>query len=171
MNNQTTMDTQTDMSRTNFGKVCEFNRCAEVDRCQLTSASVFTEKRDLIKQRMELIREEVRELECAVSENDMVEVRDALADILYVVYGMQDAMGIDGDSDFDVVHESNMSKFCNTLEEANATVSSYQEKYEKSQSPYDSPYHHYLENEGKWVVKNKSTGKILKSINYNKVKW
>lgn len=171
MDNQTNTDNQSDMSRTNFEKVCEFNRCAEVDRCHLTSVSVFTEKRDLIKQRMDLIREEVRELECAVSENDMVEVRDALADILYVVYGMQDAMGIDGDSDFNVVHQSNMSKFCNTLEEANATVSSYQEKYAKSQSPYDSPYHHYLENEGKWVVKNKSTNKVLKSINYNKVKW
>ena len=74
-------------------------------------------------------------------------------------------------TDFDIVQNSNMSKFCNTEEEATKTVLSYQERYKKGLVPYDSPYKHYLHSENKWVVKNRSTGKILKSINYTPVKW
>lgn len=163
--------------KTNFQKVCLFNACAQVDRYNVLSSderpdkNVFTEKQDLLKLRLDLIREEVQELEDAVKTNDIVEVRDALADILYVVYGMQDTLGINGDSDFDIVQNSNMSKFCNTEEEATKTVLSYQERYKKGLVPYDSPYMHYLHSENKWVVKNRSTGKILKSINYTPVKW
>ena len=120
---------------------------------------------------MDLIREEMRELEEAVEQKNIVEVRDALADILYVVYGMQDTLGIDGDNDYSIVHNSNMSKFCVSEEEATKTVHSYQERYNKGEVPYDSPYTHFLKNQNKWVVKNRSTGKVLKSINYTPVKW
>lgn len=60
--------------------------------------------------RLELIREEYEELEEAIENRDMVEVADALADLLYVVYGAGHAFGIDLDACFVEVHESNMSK-------------------------------------------------------------
>jgi predicted HAD superfamily Cof-like phosphohydrolase len=60
--------------------------------------------------RIELIREELQELIEAISDNDIVEVADALTDILYVTYGAGHAFGIDLDVCFDEVQRSNMSK-------------------------------------------------------------
>jgi predicted HAD superfamily Cof-like phosphohydrolase len=60
--------------------------------------------------RVDLIAEELEELELALSNNDIVEVADALTDLLYVVYGAGHAFGIDLDECFNEVHESNMSK-------------------------------------------------------------
>jgi hypothetical protein len=58
-----------------------------------------------------------------------------------------------------------MSKLCNSIDEAEATVKDYQEKYNVGVSTYDTPYYYELK-PGLYVVKNKSTGKALKSINY-----
>lgn len=60
--------------------------------------------------RLELITEEVQELATAIDNDDIVEIADALTDILYVVYGAGHAYGIDLDDCFDEVHRSNMSK-------------------------------------------------------------
>ena len=60
--------------------------------------------------RVDLISEELEELQLAITDNDIVEVADALTDILYVVYGAGHAFGIDLDECFMEVHESNMSK-------------------------------------------------------------
>jgi len=60
--------------------------------------------------RIELIEEELDELKVAIENRDMVEIADALTDILYVVYGAGHAFGIDLDACFDEVHASNMSK-------------------------------------------------------------
>ena len=60
--------------------------------------------------RLELIREEYEELEEAIDNNDMVEVADALTDLLYVIYGAGHAFGIDLDACYNEVHASNMSK-------------------------------------------------------------
>jgi len=60
--------------------------------------------------RLDLIQEEFEELQEAIDNNDMVEVADALTDLLYVVYGAGHAFGIDLDECFLEVHESNMSK-------------------------------------------------------------
>jgi predicted HAD superfamily Cof-like phosphohydrolase len=60
--------------------------------------------------RIELIREELQELIDAINDNDIVEVADALTDILYVTYGAGHAFGIDLDVCFDEVQRSNMSK-------------------------------------------------------------
>ena len=153
----------------NYNKVQDFNKSFGMKRHESHQPNLFTSDPDLVKLRLDLITEEVSELQDAVKNHDFVEVRDALADILYVVYGMQDAFGINGDADFSIVHDSNMSKLCSSEEEAIKTVKSYEEKYKNSTSPYDTPYYYYLEEQKKWVVKNKSTGKALKSINYTKV--
>ena len=60
--------------------------------------------------RYELIREELDELKEALKNKDLLEVADALTDILYVTYGAGHAFGIDLDKCFDEVQNSNMSK-------------------------------------------------------------
>ena len=63
--------------------------------------------------RVKLIEEEVDELFDGVDRRDLTNVAKELVDILYVVYGMGAAMGIDLDNCFDEVHASNMSKLQN----------------------------------------------------------
>ena len=60
--------------------------------------------------RLDLIWEEVEELQDGIANKDLVEIADALTDILYVVYGTGHAFGIDLDECFSEVHRSNMSK-------------------------------------------------------------
>ena len=62
------------------------------------------------KLRINLIQEELEELKKAIEENDILEVADALTDILYVTYGAGHAFGVDLDRCFDEVQKSNMSK-------------------------------------------------------------
>jgi predicted HAD superfamily Cof-like phosphohydrolase len=62
------------------------------------------------KLRIDLIKEELDELKEAMDNNDLLEVADALTDILYVAYGAGHAFGIDLDKCFDEVQNSNMSK-------------------------------------------------------------
>ena len=60
--------------------------------------------------RLSLIQEELDELNKAIQDKDIVEVADALTDILYVTYGAGHAFGIDLDQCFNEVQNSNMSK-------------------------------------------------------------
>ena len=63
--------------------------------------------------RYSLIKEELEELKQAMANKDLLEVADALTDILYVTYGAGHAFGIDLDSCFEEVQNSNMSKLGN----------------------------------------------------------
>ena len=65
------------------------------------------------KLRIDLIKEELEELTKAMDEKDLLEVADALTDILYVTYGAGHAFGIDLDKCFEEVQNSNMSKLDN----------------------------------------------------------
>ena len=60
--------------------------------------------------RISLINEELEELKTAIKDKDILEVADALTDILYVAYGAGHAFGINLDKCFNEVQESNMSK-------------------------------------------------------------
>ena len=62
------------------------------------------------KLRLDLIKEELEELTEAMKNKDLLEVADALTDILYVTYGAGHAFGIDLDKCFEEVQNSNMSK-------------------------------------------------------------
>ena len=73
-----------------------------------TKPSFSTDK--INKLRIDLIKEELDELIEAMKNNDLLEVADALTDILYVTYGAGHAFGIDLDKCFDEVQNSNMSK-------------------------------------------------------------
>ena len=60
--------------------------------------------------RISLIKEELIELQKAIQDKNIVEIADALTDILYVTYGAGHAFGINLDKCFDEVQNSNMSK-------------------------------------------------------------
>ena len=64
----------------------------------------------IIKLRYDLIKEELEEIKEAIEQKDMIEIADALTDILYVTYGAGHAFGINLDKCFNEVQESNMSK-------------------------------------------------------------
>ena len=73
-----------------------------------TKPSFSTEK--INKLRIDLVKEELEELTEAMNNKDLLEVADALTDILYVTYGAGHAFGIDLDKCFEEVQNSNMSK-------------------------------------------------------------
>ena len=91
---------------TNFNKVGTFMKTFGQD--VKTKPSFSTEK--INKLRLDLIKEELDELTEAMNNKDLLEVADALTDILYVTYGAGHAFGINLDKCFDEVQKSNMSK-------------------------------------------------------------
>ena len=90
----------------NFSKVGIFMKTFGQDVKNKPSFS--TDK--INKLRIDLIKEELDELTVAMKNKDLLEVADALTDILYVTYGTGHAFGIDLDKCFDEVQNSNMSK-------------------------------------------------------------
>jgi len=227
--------------KSDYKKVCEFNKAFDFPQYD-----DFSNEKTL-KLRLDLIKEEITELNEAYSNNDIIEILDACADIIYVAYGMaytykvnsddflnylicdknktlfknifvngftklekvdlinkiegqynkleecckennkewinalhniiiyvydlQIILNFDSDKIFTIVHDSNMSKLCKSETEATETVKKYQKDYISEKSPYDSVYYYKLNDSELYVIKNKSTGKALKSINYTKVKF
>ena len=90
----------------NFSKVGTFMKTFGQD--VKTKPSFSTDK--INKLRLDLIKEELDELTEAMNNKDLLEVADALTDILYVTYGAGHAFGIDLDKCFEEVQNSNMSK-------------------------------------------------------------
>ena len=91
---------------TNFEKVGTFMKTfgQEVKK----KASLSSDK--INKLRLDLIEEEFSELKAAMKNKDLLEIADALTDILYVTYGAGHAFGINLDKCFNEVQNSNMSK-------------------------------------------------------------
>ena len=111
--------------------------------------------------RVNLLQEELDELSQAIKDGDIVEVADALADLQYVLSGAVLEFGL-GDKFveiFNEVHRSNMSKACNTVQEALATLSHYKQK--------DGTEGYYKEVNGKYIVYRNGDDKVLKSVNYS----
>jgi predicted HAD superfamily Cof-like phosphohydrolase len=110
--------------------------------------------------RVSLLAEELKELEEAIAQNDLVEVADALCDLQYVLAGAVLEFGL-GDKFralFDEVQRSNMSKACNTEAEAEATVAHYAAKGTEC---------YYKEDSGKYLVYRTADNKTLKSVFYS----
>ncbi len=91
---------------TNFDKVGTFMKTFGQE---VKTKPSFSSKK-INKLRLDLIREELDELTEAMKNKDLLEVADALTDILYVTYGAGHAFGINLDKCFDEVQNSNMSK-------------------------------------------------------------
>ena len=111
--------------------------------------------------RVNLLAEELKELEEAIAQKDIIEIADALCDIQYVLSGavLEFGLGEKFKSLFDEVQRSNMSKVCKTLDEAEATAQYYQE---------ERGFECYIRQEdGHFLVYRTSDHKTLKSINYS----
>lgn len=122
-------------------------------------AAIPTKERSQL--RIDLIAEELKELQEAVNNNDLVEVADALCDLQYVLAGavLEFGLGNNFKTLFDEVHRSNMSKACKTIQEANATIAHYQQNHNVN------AYHKEID--GLFLVYREGDHKTLKSINYS----
>lgn len=116
---------------------------------------------DRCKLRVALIAEELKELEVAILEKDIVEIADALCDIQYVLSGaiLEFGLGEKFKALFEEVQRSNMSKACTSEEEALKTVDHYLKK--------DGTECYYRKEGDKWLVYRKSDHKTIKSIGYS----
>lgn len=125
----------------------------------LASPSIPSE--DRCKLRVALIAEELKELEVAILQKDIVEIADALSDIQYVLSGaiLEFGLGDKFSALFEEVQRSNMSKACISEDEAKTTVEFYKKK--------DGTECYYKEEGGKWLVYRRSDNKTIKSINYS----
>lgn len=113
------------------------------------------------KLRVALIAEELKELEEAIQEKDIVGVADALSDIQYVLSGAVLEFGLADKFKalFEEVQRSNMSKACNSEMEAQKTVEYYFLK--------DGTECYYQQEGDKWLVYRKADNKTIKSIHYS----
>ena len=110
--------------------------------------------------RVALLAEELKELEEAIANNDLVEVADALCDLQYVLSGaiLEFGLGEKFKTLFDEVQRSNMSKACKTEDEAKATVAHYNAKGTEC----------FYEKEGDlYLVFREGDRKTLKSVAYS----
>jgi len=110
---------------------------------------------------VDFIKEETEELSYAIQERNIVEVLDAICDLLYVaignatmVFGLKDKL-VDA---FNEVQASNMSKICSSYDEAMETIAVRSRTYGPCYTKEVSP--------GKWVVYRESDDKVMKSVNY-----
>jgi predicted HAD superfamily Cof-like phosphohydrolase len=108
------------------------------------------------------IQQETINLEKQIYNGDYKGLSESLNNLLHVTYFCGAVLNINLDKSFEIVHKSNMSKLCLTEDLAKKTV----EWYKKNESRYDSPTYRESYDKKYYVVFNKSTGKILKSIDY-----
>lgn len=140
-----------------LNQVAEFHKTFQ--HPVLNEPTIPDEKR--CELRVSLISEELKELQEAINDKDMVEIADALCDIQYVLSGaiLEFGLGEKFKALFDEVQRSNMSKACKTEEEAKATVEYYSR--ERDTECY------YKEIDGLYLIYRKGDNKTLKSINYS----
>jgi predicted HAD superfamily Cof-like phosphohydrolase len=124
-------------------------------------ASPTIPSEDRCKLRVALIGEELKELEVAILEQDIVAVADALCDIQYVLSGAVLEFGLGGKFKalFEEVQRSNMSKACKTEQEAIDTVEYYRN--------HDGTECYYQQAGDLWLVYRKADNKTIKSIAYS----
>jgi predicted HAD superfamily Cof-like phosphohydrolase len=129
------------------------------DQTVLEKPTIPSPERKLL--RLNLINEELNELEAALINNNIEETADALADLIYVVVGCAHECGLGSKLHELVVevHRSNLSKACNTMQEAIRTVA----LYNISCTIREKEIHGVKQ----YLVFRNSDNKLLKSINYS----
>jgi predicted HAD superfamily Cof-like phosphohydrolase len=139
-----------------LNQVAEFHRTFK--HPIVASPAIPNEQRS--KLRVDLLAEELKELEEAIADKDIVAVADALCDLQYVLSGavLEFGLGEKFKELFDEVQRSNMSKTCKNEEEAQKTVAYYEAK--GTPCYYTKSGEHYL-------VFRTADNKTLKSVNYS----
>ena len=161
-----------------FRNVVDFNRVCGVIPSDEPTPSLSLLKTPAFLNAWKLVVEEFNETAAAVgkimetdqpTEEMYKELVDGLIDMEYVILGMGCRMGVDMDLAHNLVHTNNMSKICQSEQEAQLTV----EKYLNSPGlGYLSPTYRTVEGpwgETLWVVYNKDTAKVLKSVSWKEV--
>lgn len=138
-------------------QVQEFNNTAGVPK-----HSEIIPFQDLTDLKVGLVQEELNEFKKAVKEGDRVEMLDAILDMQVVLLGLADYFELSDvlEEGFNRVCTSNMSKFCKTEEEAQASIERY--KIVNVETVYKKIRDYY-------VIYRKSDKKILKGVNYQAV--
>ena len=149
---------------TNFEAVSLFN-----EMIQNLPASSSNPKWDQLEAQFGLIQEELNEIQQAIQEKNYIELRDGIADVLVTTYGLAYRAGIDANEDMKIVHESNMSKFCKSTDEALRTKAKYEKigvkvSYRNQANGMIAVVS--LENQTGADGKKYPMGKLLKSVNY-----
>ena len=111
--------------------------------------------------RINLMQEELDEIKDCIKNNDLVGILDGLGDLLYVLNGsiLEFGLGNIFDEAFDEIQRSNMSKACNSEEEALQTVQYYIDR--------DGTESHIEKVGEKWMVYRSIDNKVLKNVNYS----
>lgn len=111
--------------------------------------------------RISLLQEELNEFAQAIKDKNIIEIADALCDIQYVLSGavLEFGLGEKFVELFNEVQRSNMSKACNSEQEAINTLDYYMKR--------NGTEGYYKEVDGKWLVFRKGDDKTLKSVNYS----
>ena len=145
------------LEASSLNQVAEFHKTFK-HPIQHTPAIPSKQRCDL---RVSLLLEEMKELQEAIRDNNLIEVADALCDIQYVLAGaiLEFGLGDKFKQLFDEVHRSNMSKACKSVEEANQTIEHYKIK-EQSDA-------YWKEEESLFLVFREADNKTLKSVNYS----
>jgi predicted HAD superfamily Cof-like phosphohydrolase len=142
-----------------LNQVAEFHKTFNapiLDKPQIPSK----ERCDL---RVTLLQEELDELKDAIKNNDLIEISDACGDLMVILSGtiLEFGLGEKFNDIFLEIHRSNMSKACDTIQDAIVTLLHYKQK--------DGTEGYYKEVNGKWIVYRNGDNKILKSIKYSPV--
>jgi len=117
--------------------------------------------KDRCELRINLMQEELDEIKDCIKSNDLVGILDGLGDLLFVLNGsiLEFGLGNIFDEAFDEIQRSNMSKACNSEEEALLTVQFYLDR--------DGTESHIEKVGDKWMVYRSIDNKVLKCINYS----
>lgn len=111
--------------------------------------------------RINLMQEELNEIKEAIEKEDIIEISDGLADLMFVLCGSicEFGLGEKFNELFNEVQRSNMSKACSSEQEALDTLSHYKQK--------DGTEGYYKEVNGVYIVYRNGDNKVLKSVNYS----
>ena len=159
-----------EVKETNAKLVWDFNETFQRKQLEPLASLLDKGEKAKLKSQLALIKEEVQELEDAIEAGDWVEMKDAVADILVVTYGMGYVMSIDCDKAVQEVNRSNMSKICQNIGEVSETQIYYAE------SRVDTT-HSQIGETGTYIVKSARDqhdelsnffpeGKFLKNVNW-----
>ena len=143
----------------NLEKVVEFMHGAN----QPTPVTPAIPNERRVELRLKLLKEELKELEQGIKNKNLVEIMDAFCDLEYVLLGSVIEFGMFNmfQKNFNLVHESNMSKYDNNEEDALQTKHHYDEQNIET---------YYKKIGSKWVTFREEDDKILKSYKYKPVK-
>lgn len=127
-----------------------------------SATELLSIKKDIINSSINVLNTHLSSFNAAINENKYMNMIKPLVELTYTTYLIGLMLNIDLDKSFNIVHNSNMSKLCLTEEEAKRTVQNYIDNDDR----YDTPAYKKGLFDNYYVIYNKSSGKILKSINY-----